>query len=148
MNLFTFLRSYILYLYYWHTIKPVGGDNKKPSRFSGFCIVSGLFLIGLMGIWVMIYNMFPEHTSSFYDWLAKIFGRTETHKGTINVGFFLLMTLLTTLSSYLVCCFRIPFEKIPERLQNYHFLSEFSRYKVLAPFFLPLLVFFISVLFS
>jgi hypothetical protein len=148
MSPFKFLRCYFLYLYYWLTIKPAEKENRKPSRFSGFCIVMGAFLIVFMGVWTFASSMFPETTSAFYNWLVDVFGKTETHKGTVSIGFFLFMMPLTTLICYLVCCFRIPFEEIPERLQRHSFLSEFSWYKVLAPYFLPLPAYLIYLLFA
>ena len=146
INLLSFVRSYFLYLYYWFSIKRAEKENDEPAKFSGFCVVLGIFVIGVLGLWWGISALFPESTSELYKILNEAFGRMETHKGEVSVGLFLLLMPISVIFCYFICCVGISFEKIPARLKKHEFLGEFAWWKLLTPYFMPLLILLIYML--
>jgi hypothetical protein len=146
--MFSFMRSYMLYVFYWICVKESERENRKPSSASGFGAVVVVFCYINLGIYVLLLNLFPEKTSYVYDYLENVFGRVSSHKGEFSVGMLLIILPISIVLCYIVCCYRISFEDIPKRLERYQVLSEFSWFKVLIPYFMPGVVFLIYWLFT
>lgn len=138
--MFSFLRSYFLYLYYWFSKKKAEKDGSGSGRLYGFFCVVFLFMFILGGIIAISLAVYPEQTQQLLEGLSEGLGRAKTHKGTVGVLPFLITLLFSTLSSYFVCCFRISYEEIPERLRLSVFLNSFSWIKVLTPYIFSLIV--------
>ncbi|MFQ3248302.1 MAG: hypothetical protein ACI9O6_000104 [Glaciecola sp.] len=146
--MFSFMRSYMLYVFYWICIKEAERENRKPSSASGFGAVVVVFSYIPFGIYVFLLNLFPEKTSYVYGYLRNLFGIFSSHKGEVSVGMLLAILPISIALCYIVCCYRISFEDIPKRLERYQVLSEFSWFKVLIPYFIPGVFFLIYLLFT
>lgn len=143
--MFLFIRSYFIYIYYWFIIKDKR-KNGSLSHSAGFIPVAGIFVLLIIGMYGVALVLFPEPAFAFYYALVEMTGRANTHKGTVNIGLLLLCTTLSLVLCYFVCCYRMPFEKIPTVLKRYKFLSEFSWWKLSIPYVSPLLIYLIYLI--
>ncbi len=138
----SFLRNYYLYLFYSDALKStkISEKNKDVKAESGFGFVWLNFVFQFMVVFIAT-TMYFDVLDSAYDFFLNIWGRTETHKGTVNVAFVIFLSTVSAFATYLVCCFRINAETAVARLAKTSFFDSPSYLKIYAPISITLLFF-------
>lgn len=131
MNIFSWVRSYYIYFYYYHAIKNEGEKPFKPRGFIATTLLVTSFNV-LSGI--IIY-------SSFIPFKINEFLRVEL----INIRgpvtpMLLIIIVLASLVTYFMCCYKVKFEEIEHRLSKTPWLSERSNLKLVSLFFLSVVL--------
>lgn len=130
----TFIRSYYLYIYYWHVMKEVEKNGGKPIFLAGFIPMMFYHMtLFIMMLWWLAELLVPNMTGEFYTWLLHIAGRTDSHKGTVNIAFAILSWLIAGALSIYLCGYKYAFESIPKKLHKHKFLRKFSWWKLFLP---------------
>ncbi len=142
--MFSFIRCYFLYIYYWFTIKHAKQHGEEGSRSAGFGGPVLIFI--LLGVVPFMWfgRFYPNESDEFYVYFLEIGGRLKTHKGYVNVAMLSVHLIIAILFSYLLCCYKIKFSSIPERLEQYSFLRQFSWWKLCLPYVFLLTLFMLS----
>jgi hypothetical protein len=133
-----------LYLFYWGSLgsrkNGIPSNSKNIKALSGFGFVWLNFVFQFMVVFIAT-TMYFDVLDSAYDFFLNIWGRTETHKGTVNVAFLISLSIASACATYLVCCFRINAETAVVRLAKTNFFNSPSYWKIYAPFVLTYVCF-------
>jgi hypothetical protein len=108
------------YLCAYYTISTQNKD-KKPNKFDGFIYLAALNIVPIAVIFIFISKNDLFYFNEIYaKYQIPLF---DVPRGTVSTGaiFFLSISAIFT---YLVCCFKVPFDSIPERLREYDFFNE------------------------
>ena len=85
--------------------------------------------------------MYFDVLENAYDFFLNIWGRAETHKGTVNVAFAIFLSVTAAFATYIVCCFRINAADAITKLTKTNFFNSPSYWKIYAPLVLTYVCF-------
>jgi hypothetical protein len=124
-----FIRTYYIFIYY--KIAVANKERNKANKSKAFITMAGF--INAMPLLVIFIYFVEENIFSFadmYEWLRIPI--MDTHRGNITGGVLLIWSVSTVLT-YLACCFKVDFKDIPKRLSRYEFFKDEAAWKAITP---------------
>ena len=136
----SFIRTYYIFIYY--KIAVVNKNkNGKPDTLQAYIGMS--MFINAMPLF-LLFVVLERNDVFFFPELYELIKIPlwEVHRGTITGGV-LLIGGISSLITYLICCFRVPFEKISIRLSKYEFFHDEAGWKAVTPVVVQMIIVFI-----
>ncbi len=124
MFILKFLRNYYLY-FYFHTTELKKEGDEPAFPFNGF--VATMLLVvsfNVMAILFSINALVYEFVNDFL--LIKLF----SFRGDVNL-LFIIILLISLMVTYLICCYKITYSDVQQRLCQKPWFSERSVVKLL-----------------
>ena len=137
-SIFSFIRSYYLFIYYW-TAENHNRACTKTDKSKGLIYV-GLFLIPMKLMSLIVILVYFVDSAMIYLKLLSQYVLFSYYKGDVT-GLVIFAGLLGFAIAYMICCHRIVYKDIPARLDKHPLFAKYSTKKFLALEFFPLSIF-------
>lgn len=138
MFIFSFIRTYYLFIYY-----KIAVINKskcgKPDTMQAF-IALAVFINAIPLLFLFFQLRSISAVKGYYDLIN--FPLFETHRGTVTGGA-IFIWFVSSVITYLICRFRIDFSGIQDRISQSAFFKDEANWKAVVPVCLQFTLIFI-----